>query len=159
MRERERIAKLIGQEIALPEEPAIPQIHPKFEVPVTTGTNFIVGFVDVVAHYKVPYVSTSGLSVSYNGEKEILRVRADHDPALEFHWTGEVRYFEAKPAIRSLGELLRQVRTYQQYLANAEFLVVSPDTRFPEGHREPGHRILAVPRFPLKPSARAASWP
>jgi hypothetical protein len=38
--------------------------------------------------------------------------------------------FEVKPAIPSLGEVIRQIRMYEQYEMGAEFYVVSPDARF-----------------------------
>jgi hypothetical protein len=41
-------------------------------------------------------------------------------------------YFEVKTAIKSLGELIRQIRMYQEYVSSGIFVVVCPDDRYKE---------------------------
>jgi len=60
-------------------------------------------------------------------------------------WSPKVRYFEVKPSIPSLGEVIRQVRMYQTYTLDAEWWIVSPDARFREQLESQGIKFLAVP--------------
>ena len=53
-------------------------------------------------------------------------------------------YFEVKPSIPSLGELIRQLRMYQTYTQDAPWVVVSPDTRFADQLRAQGFNFVAV---------------
>jgi hypothetical protein len=56
-------------------------------------------------------------------------------------------YFEVKPNISSLGELIRQLRMYRTYTEPEEkWVVVSPDTRFADKLREQGFGFIAVPQ-------------
>lgn len=57
------------------------------------------------------------------------------DPSGEFeklNYTNQYHelYFEIKPVIPSVGELIRQLRMYQSYIDQGSWYVVSPDTRF-----------------------------
>jgi hypothetical protein len=56
-------------------------------------------------------------------------------------------YFEVKPSVPSLGELIRQLRMYRTY-TDRDYLwvVVSPDTRFSEKIQEQGFGFVAVPQ-------------
>ena len=49
--------------------------------------------------------------------------------------------FEAKTSIRSLGELIRQIRLYQEY-RKGHYIVVSPDDRFAEVLRGQGIQFI-----------------
>jgi hypothetical protein len=49
---------------------------------------------------------------------------------------------EVKPTTPSLGELIRQLRLYQQHLPGAQQVVVSPDTRWVEPLRSQGFRFV-----------------
>lgn len=58
------------------------------------------------------------------------------------------RFYEVKPSIPSLGEVIRQVRMYQTYTNReryGEWWIVSPDTRFKEQLESQGIKFLAVP--------------
>ena len=58
------------------------------------------------------------------------------------------RYYEVKPTIPSLGEVIRQVRMYQTYTnreRHGEWWIVSPDARFREPLESQGIHFLAVP--------------
>jgi hypothetical protein len=50
--------------------------------------------------------------------------------------------FEVKTRIPSLGELLRQMRTYQLHLGNVSLFVVCPDDRFAAPLKEQGIHFL-----------------
>jgi hypothetical protein len=60
-------------------------------------------------------------------------------------WNPFSRYFEVKPTIPSLGEVIRQVRMYQTYTGGAEWWIVSPDDKFREQIEAQGIKFLAVP--------------
>jgi hypothetical protein len=53
--------------------------------------------------------------------------------------------FEVKPRIDSLGELIRQLRTYQFHLSQQPFVVVSPDCRHERIIREQGFLFIRAP--------------
>jgi hypothetical protein len=53
-------------------------------------------------------------------------------------------FFEVKPKIDSLGEVIRQLRRYQTY-ASGVWVVVSPDTRYATILREQGIEFLQAP--------------
>lgn len=77
--------------------------HKIWEQPIVTGhNNFTIGFVDM-------YVIAT--------DKNTLR---------------DLGYcFEVKSSIPSLGEVIRQIRMYEQHCqSNPKFVVVSPDNRF-----------------------------
>ena len=74
----------------------------KSEVPITTTTNFIVGYADVVlhtAHWKIMRDN------SFKGNGSLF----PHLFTTQF-------IIECKPTIRSFGETLRQIKTYKQYV-------------------------------------------
>jgi hypothetical protein len=81
-----------------------------WEKPVMARNGFLIGFVDmeVIAQRNV---------ISISGYKWAER------------WESETYFFEVKPTIPSVGELIRQVRMYQEY-RNGKYVVVSPDDRF-----------------------------
>jgi len=122
------------------EPPPIPAIRIKttFEVPVNTDRNQIVGFTDVVAQVDLPYLYLSGIQTDDHDKNP--RLQHDKELALDFTYNQRIYAFEAKPRIRSLGELLRQLRTYKQYDLGLgqghryhgvdHWIVVSPDVRY-----------------------------
>lgn len=62
-----------------------------------------------------------------------------------FEYARKTRYFEVKPSIPSLGEVIRQVRMYQTYTAGAEWWIVSPDARFKDHLESQSIKFLVVP--------------
>jgi hypothetical protein len=54
--------------------------------------------------------------------------------------------FEIKPSIPSVGELIRQIRMYQQYKPG-KYIVVSPDDRFASVLSGQGIEFLKAPRL------------
>mgnify|MGYP006921367757 CR=1 FL=1 len=96
----------------LPEFPK-PKINKKiWECPVT-DRNYTIGFIDMKVSYWIP-----GELYFYPEEK---RFQAGVKEISS--------YFEVKPSIPSLGEVIRQIRMYQTYTSGRWF-VVSPDAKF-----------------------------
>ena len=95
--------------------------HKRWEHPITKGTgNYktIVGYVDFAALYE-----------------------REGDFNLEV-------FFEVKSYIKSCGELIRQIRQYQEYaLPEPRFVVVSPDVRFEDILRDQGIDFWAYPEY------------
>lgn len=88
-----------------------------WEYPIMTGKEFMVGFVDMLVRVEIfdklaYYCDGLGLPCQWgcSGRQE------------EY-------LFEIKPSISSVGELIRQIRMYQQYKSGS-YIVVSPDDRF-----------------------------
>jgi hypothetical protein len=102
-----------------------------FEKAVTTDRDFIVGFIDVWAEIATAIPYPWGLS--WSGEKYQFTDRyRDNAPYPHIAWQRRVVKcaFEVKPKIPSLGELLRQLRTYQTHQGADDWVVVSPDVRW-----------------------------
>lgn len=103
-----------------------------WESPITTGRDnkYIVGFADM----KVTYDIHSLILEPY---EEIF---FDHTPSMEKleipKWAVTPRrnilFFEVKAAVKSLGELVRQIRMYETYVGRDRFYVVCPDDSFKE---------------------------
>jgi hypothetical protein len=131
------VDKLQRREIPIPTAAPPPRVETKFEVPITTNRDFIVGFIDVVASVGYPFLKAVGITRYNNGFGKPSGLKG-LNPSVEFGFGDfETLYFEAKPKIQSLGELLRQINTYKTYVADrhnsrdvCRFVVVSPDTRF-----------------------------
>jgi hypothetical protein len=85
--------------------------------------SFTIGFIDLAITIGLTYWELR-LTEPYNWNRR------------SWHWYKttwkESFYFEVKPSIPSLGELIRQIRMYQSYAQEAIFVVVSPDDRFKE---------------------------
>lgn len=90
-----------------------------WEQPIMTGKEFMVGFVDMM----IQVDCFGDLSYSQHDDKDKL-------PGQWICMGKKENYlFEIKPMIPSVGELIRQIRMYQQYKAGT-YIVVSPDDRF-----------------------------
>jgi hypothetical protein len=96
----------------------------------------IEGHIDMAVHVERPFVSIGYQEGSYYGQTARHRARID--------LTTEVVFFEVKPKIESLGEVIRQLRRYQKY-ASGVWVVVSPDTRYANILREQGIEFLQAP--------------
>ena len=109
-------------------------ISKTWEKPIVTGNNFAVGFADmeIVAQF------SDDLSFCENtGPLDFKK------PVID--WFTIIRkehlIFEAKTAIGSVGEIIRQIRLYQQYQPGV-YVVVSPDDRYAEVMRGQGIQFL-----------------
>jgi len=97
----------------------VEMVQKTWEKPVMSG-KYTVGFVDLFA---------------FTNEGYNYRIPSDYKRC--------GICFEVKTSIPSLGELIRQIRMYQQYVRSGEwglpiFVVVSPDARFADALRSQG---------------------
>lgn len=99
----------------------------EWEVPLFTHNGYALGFLDmkVEASTRIPMVDGGPL-------------RHGRD-----WWSGRF-YIEAKSTIPSLGELVRQLNLYQQYvgLYPGQFIIVSPDVRYAAKLRDLGFGFI-----------------
>ena len=94
------------------------------------GAKYVIGFVDLWASCTAP---------------ELRRWESG-----EWHWGNPTKYFyfEVKSTIPSLGELIRQIRMYQEYIEthlSGAFYIVSPDARFKDALRSQGIGFVHYP--------------
>jgi hypothetical protein len=128
-----------------------------WEAPVTQSgatTKYVIGFLDMVVLVENTELEVAGLynDSSYVGFEEIRRPL----PKWRVTWPDTPQRglgFEAKVAIPSLGELIRQLRLYQQY-CRYQLYVVSPDDRFAEQLLAQGFGFIKYPDGAIqKPAA------
>ena len=108
----------------IPSRPA-PKLEKMIdESPLITADRreYLVGYLDLMARISVPFL--------------ILI-----DGLYEVWWEQKAVGFEVKTAIRSYGELLRQLRTYERFF-DGKIAVVSPDDRFREAILEQGFHFI-----------------
>jgi hypothetical protein len=85
--------------------------------------DYMIGFVDM------------HLSVTCGRSLELTRAKYDSNyqsvvlPSWDLGIDGGSIYFEVKTAIPSIGELIRQINMYREYLKSQRFYVVSPDDK------------------------------
>jgi hypothetical protein len=90
----------------------------KWELPIRSGS-YVVGVVDFCVFLDMGSVWLDGIE-----DKALFRT------AWKISRDRGTLLFEIKPAIRSLGELIRQINIYRTYEQESRFVVVSPDDRF-----------------------------
>lgn len=95
-----------------------------WEFPVARSGGFIIGYIDLAVETLRPFLDCheGRLSVSY--------------------MTRGTVHFEVKSRIRSVGEVIRQIRAYETVLGAGTCVVVCPDDRFAETIK--GQRIAFV---------------
>lgn len=117
----------LGYWNGLGETPPVPseviEVTTTWEYPIKNQrTNFVIGFVDMA------------VVCSYNPHLRVVNHDLDEDtlPCWQWDYSGYDRfYLEAKTEIRSLGELIRQIRMYQEHMIMSySFYIVTPDCRF-----------------------------
>lgn len=86
---------------------------------LSRGGNYLIGFVDLYVHISI---------VCRDGSARGTR-----------RFTLNI-YFEVKPKIQSLGEVIRQIRKYESNVGTSSsiFVVVCPDNKFEQKLREQG---------------------
>lgn len=103
-----------------------------WESPVMARNDFMVGFIDMK-------VTVQHSDVRIEGGKWIesnpICIRSKDE-----------YLFEIKPTIQSVGELIRQIRMYQQY-QEGDYMVVSPDDRFASILNAQGIGFLKAPNL------------
>lgn len=108
-----------------------------WEKPIMDRT-FTIGFADMFACCEMAYINCKFHS-SYGPDGITFlesRVRFVNS------WEA---YFEVKPSIPSVGELIRQLRMYQTYTKGAKWFVASPDDRFESILSAQGFGFIKVP--------------
>jgi hypothetical protein len=125
---------------------AAPAVAPsyRFELEhlLTAGRGYALGFIDLVATVTYP-------CYGWNWDTNLPRIKN--------RTTYRMAAFEAKLSIPSLGELLRQLRFYEEHFGSYRpefphgdslkmpFVVVSSDTRYRTAIEEQGFHFWAVP--------------
>jgi len=107
-------------------------------------TTDIIGYADLVV-----WARATTISAGYISNDEYGRPRLGVDPKAYASWKIEWRdigtfAFDAKSEIRSLGELIRQFKTYRVY-SKLPFYVVSPDAHFSNEVSEEGFGFIKYP--------------
>jgi hypothetical protein len=131
----------------LPTRPGLKVTKTIWEQPVTTGRDYTVGFIDMVAHYEQQGI---GYTQNVYGAK-----------AYSLSWWDDKAFFEVKTSISSLGELLRQLGYYRQHLKKQSWdpdptiFVVCPDARFADKIREQGFGFIQSPGAMPKTNGQA----
>lgn len=95
-----------------------------WEHPIKAKNNYIVGFADLHYKSKLIYEMTNFDTGRKKEETTVFDTYFDV-------------FFEIKTSIRSAGELIRQIRTYQTY-TQGYWIVVSPDNKYEQLLTEQG---------------------
>jgi len=104
------------------------------------NNKFIVGYADLRIWGKS--VSFTGKNYRPQSGNDVLYDLLGANQSYEFPEIFRC-HIEVKPRINSLGEILRQIRTYQQY--SGRWAVASPDRRFEQENVEQGIMFLPIP--------------
>lgn len=128
----------ILESLNLPAQPGR-TIWAKWESPIMDRT-FTIGFADMQVKWRDERVYCD-FSVSYPKE-EVTYLSSSLSSG---QGDERVAYFEVKPSVPSVGELIRQLRMYQTYTGNAKWFVVSPDARFRSVIEGQGFGFVLVP--------------
>lgn len=114
-----------------------------WEIPIVDRT-YTIGFADMRIVYASCVLDTAKILKILDQPEEgiIFPIRITGGVASDDY---RIRFFEVKPTIPSLGEVIRQIRMYQTYTGNAEWWIASPDTRFKNQIEAQGIKFLTVP--------------
>ncbi|MBI3152767.1 MAG: hypothetical protein HYZ21_11580 [Chloroflexi bacterium] len=124
----------------IPRKPIIKIIEKKWDKPITSGSNYIIGFIDLSITYEDYYIE-----IDLN-ENDIYKTFTLFEFELKWRILPKNKevYFEVKTEIPSLGELIRQINTYRNYV-EGKFIVVCPDDRYKELLAEQGIGFVKYP--------------
>ena len=121
---RARIAEYDNwQGLGIPPETSIDLAKIEWEKPIMSG-KYIIGFIDLVVWYTCPELAIAGLHSVLHNQLEDSNIL----PSWTLFETDIPVYFEVKTQIESIGELIRQINMYREYVKGI-FIVVSPDDR------------------------------
>lgn len=127
----------------IPECPGRKVLERLWEMPIS-NRGYTIGFVDMKVSYEAPSIEGRGYvdRPSYS-EKHHYELANEHKAAPQWavEWQKAAYCFEVKSTIPSMGELIRQIRLYQQY-EQTPFVVVAPDTRFRSALEGQGIRFV-----------------
>lgn len=105
-----------------PDKPNVNVQKIIWEHAITSG-KFVIGFIDLYVIASIPYLTVDGVTEvekNYKLEPNII-------PKWKVVWWEKEFAFEIKTEISSLGELIRQISLYKNYLPSLNFVVISPD--------------------------------
>jgi hypothetical protein len=135
--------------LVIPEFEACDVYDRTWEKPVMSG-KYTVGFIDLQAScFYAPRLKVWGTDAQGRIIDEIRRpFEEGHNMELPHiyvdHAKEAIINFEVKTAIPSLGEVIRQVRHYQEY-EKGRYIVVSPDARWASALDAQGIGFLQAP--------------
>lgn len=140
----------VVRDLPPPEPPPAQTITTALERPVYRQTGkTIAGFLDVAVTIALPALTVNGLYETeiYNSFPRAYAWCVEDDKIPSFGWRLEKHHyaFEAKPEIRSLGELLRQMQGYRELLPYTLLTVVSPDVRYMDDIKKEGFQFWESP--------------
>lgn len=107
-----------------------------WESPIKSAKDFVVGFVDMLVVARYQHLSYTDAGYFTTKEKA---------PKWELFSQQHNFVFEVKPSIRSVGEVIRQIRMYQQF-KDGDYFIVSPDDRFVDVLRSQGIYFIKAQR-------------
>jgi len=137
----------------LGEPPVKPplEIETTWEYTVSGANKFIVGFIDMKV---VVYDSDLNIeNIQYQGYCKgymlTHHLHSEQKYSIPSWWIERkaqkrVCYFEVKSTLPSLGELIRQIRMYQEFL-NGSFYVVAPDDKYAQQLQKQGIGFVKYP--------------
>lgn len=108
----------------------------KSEVPLFGGNKFIIGYVDIIVGFKNKITKTDHLNIMF--EYEAI----------------PKKYIEVKTNIKSFGQTLRQLRTYESFLPenkqrhatnNVQMCLFTADSTFKKAFESQGIEVLIYP--------------
>lgn len=115
------------------------------EVPIMGYNKFIVGYWDMVINFQIPHHKSKHFLLWYGKEHE-------NDHYVEFSRHGDCIdefitkpiFIEVKPVIRSFGETLRQLKTYQSFVPDAvgRTYLFTTDTKFKAAFETQGIKVI-----------------
>ena len=139
---------------APPEKPPL-DIQLVWEYTVSTNNKFVVGFIDMKLVVHDSSLVFWGVKYDQYLEKYMLESHLrSKKPYFLPSWHIEPRskrtalYFEVKSTLPSLGELIRQIRMYQEYV-KGDFYVVAPDDKYAEQLVKQGIGFIKYPEGKL----------
>lgn len=92
----------------------------EWEKPISSGRS-VVGFIDLAARIHFTW---------YEFQDGLRSMAYPDPPRWKRNYEELLCCFEVKSQIRSIGDVIRQIQFYREYLSEANFVVVSPDTQF-----------------------------
>lgn len=118
----------------LTQRPDVSVVSKTWELPVTTqphnynntGSKYTVGFIDMAVSFYIYHPVVTGFEDERKGEKWVSDIK--DRIKIGFQRQQLVLYVEAKTEINSLGELIRQIRHYKEYLPGS-YYVLCPDEK------------------------------
>jgi hypothetical protein len=136
----------------IPETPDVSILEKKWELPVTTqaqynngnSSKYTVGFVDMSVQFAVPKPRLGGITSSRDNELRSGEWIYDlkNEPYIDFEYERHSMYIEVKTEISSIGELVRQINHYKEYLKGM-YYVLCPNNPHKEILEQQGIGCLA----------------